>query len=55
MAGVEELAAALPQHLLDFRRYPNVGHGVFRDAPHAIDDVVQFVLAADADPSSRAP
>jgi proline iminopeptidase len=43
LAGAEELAAALPESLLDFRRYPNAGHGVFRDAPHAIDEVVEWV------------
>ena len=43
LAGVEELAEALPQALVDFRRYPDAGHGVFRDAPHAVDDVLEFV------------
>jgi pimeloyl-ACP methyl ester carboxylesterase len=43
LAGAEELAAALPERLVDFRRYPNTGHGVFRDAPHAIDEVVAWV------------
>jgi pimeloyl-ACP methyl ester carboxylesterase len=46
LPGVEELAAALPERLVDFRRYPEAGHGVFRDAPHAIDDAVRFVRAA---------
>jgi proline iminopeptidase len=43
LAGAEELAAALPARLLDFRRYPNAGHGVFRDAPQAMDEVVAWV------------
>jgi proline iminopeptidase len=43
VTGVEELAGALPERLLDFRRYPNAGHGVFRDAPQAIDEVVEWV------------
>ena len=46
LPGVEELAEHLPQQLLDFRRYPNAGHGVFRDAPEAIDEVVAFVRGA---------
>jgi proline iminopeptidase len=46
LAGVEELAEHLPQRLLDFRRYPNAGHGVFRDAPEAMDEVVAFVRGA---------
>jgi proline iminopeptidase len=43
IAGAEELAAALPQHLLEFRRYSNAGHGVVRDRRDALDDVARFV------------
>jgi proline iminopeptidase len=43
LPGVEELVAALPERLVDFRTYPNAGHGVFRDAPHAMDEVVAWV------------
>ena len=43
-AGAEELAEALPQDLLEFRRYPGAGHGVVRDRPDAMDDIVRFIL-----------
>jgi proline iminopeptidase len=45
LAGAEELADALPQELLTFRRYANAGHGIVRDAPHALDDIAAFVTA----------
>jgi pimeloyl-ACP methyl ester carboxylesterase len=44
-AGAEELAASLPQELLEFRRYPGAGHGVVRDRPDALDDIVRFIKA----------
>ena len=43
LSGAEELAAALPQELLTFRRYANAGHGVVRDAPQALEDIAAFV------------
>jgi pimeloyl-ACP methyl ester carboxylesterase len=43
LAGAEELAASLPQELVEFRRYPNARHGVFRDRPDALDDVLRFI------------
>ena len=43
LAGAEELAAALPQELLQFRRYAAAGHGVIRDRPEALDDVARFI------------
>jgi proline iminopeptidase len=46
-AGSVELAEALPQQLLEFRRYPGAGHGVVRDRPEALDDVVEFILRPD--------
>jgi proline iminopeptidase len=45
LAGSEELAEALPQELLEFRRYPGAGHGIVRDRPDALDDIVNFVVA----------
>jgi proline iminopeptidase len=42
-AGAEELAEALPQELLEFRRYPDAGHGVIRDRPEALEDIVRFI------------
>jgi pimeloyl-ACP methyl ester carboxylesterase len=43
LAGAEELAAALPQELLQFRPYTGAGHGVIRDQPEALDDVARFI------------
>jgi proline iminopeptidase len=43
LSAAEELAAALPQEQLTFRRYANAGHGVVRDAPHALDDIAAFI------------
>jgi proline iminopeptidase len=47
LAGAEELAAALPSELVTFRSFPNVGHGVFRDKPDAIEIVRQFLFASE--------
>lgn len=44
-AGAEELARSLPQELLEFKRYSGAGHGVVRDRPDALDDIVRFVTA----------
>lgn len=45
LAGSEELAAALPAELVSFRSFPRTGHGVFRDAPEAIDLVQEFLFS----------
>ncbi len=47
VTGEEELVEALPSELVRFHRFPNAGHGVFRDAPAALDLVKEFVLAGD--------
>jgi pimeloyl-ACP methyl ester carboxylesterase len=47
LAGAEELAAALPSELVSFRSYPDVGHGVFRDRPDALDLVRDFCFPAE--------
>lgn len=47
VAGTRELVEALPPSLVRFESFPNVGHGVFRDRPEAIDLVRDFVLAAE--------
>jgi hypothetical protein len=31
--------------VLTFRRYENAGHGVVRDRPDALDEIVRFVTA----------
>jgi hypothetical protein len=33
--------------VLECRRYPDAGHGVVRDRPEALDDVVEFILRPD--------
>jgi pimeloyl-ACP methyl ester carboxylesterase len=42
--GAEELRDALPHELVRFVRVPAAGHGVFRDAPHMLEVVRDFVL-----------
>jgi proline iminopeptidase len=49
--GVEELVAALPAELVRYERYPDAGHGVFRDQPAAIALVQEFVAASAAEPA----
>ena len=46
LVGAEELRAALPPELVTFHSFPNVGHGVFRDAPEAVELVRDFLFAA---------
>jgi pimeloyl-ACP methyl ester carboxylesterase len=46
LASVQELAEALPQDRLSFTEYPGAGHGVVRDAPHALDEILGFVRGA---------
>lgn len=48
LAGAEELVASLPAGLVRFERFADAGHGVFRDAPAAIDLVREFVSADEA-------
>ncbi len=48
LAGAEELAASLPPALTTFRRVPAAGHGVFRDAPWALDEAAEFIRSAGA-------
>lgn len=50
LAGGEELVAALPDEHVIFRVFPNTGHGVFRDAPVAMELVREFVRAGLAPP-----
>lgn len=45
LAGAEELAASLPGAQTTFRRIPAAGHGVFRDAPWALDEAAEFIRA----------
>jgi pimeloyl-ACP methyl ester carboxylesterase len=48
IAGVEELVEALPREHVQYERYPDTGHGVFRDRPDAIDRVVAFLAPPQA-------
>lgn len=42
--GARELVDCLPAELVRFEHFPEAGHGVFRDAPRAIDTVREFLL-----------
>ena len=46
VVGTEELMAALPAELTRLHRFAEAGHGVFRDAPQALELVREFVLSA---------
>ena len=43
----EDIAAAIPaEHLYAFRRFPNAGHGPYRDDPAAVFPVIRdFILS----------
>jgi pimeloyl-ACP methyl ester carboxylesterase len=43
LAGAQELVECLPEGLVRFEHFPEAGHGVFRDAPRAIDTVRDFL------------
>ena len=51
ITGVEELVAALPQELVRYERFSDVGHGVFRDRPETISVVREFLFASAAEPA----
>jgi proline iminopeptidase len=42
----QEIAAALPEHLVQFARFPNVGHGAWRDDPQAAFKVLRAFIAS---------
>lgn len=46
VAGTEELVAALPEGLVRYERYPDTGHGIFRDRPETAEVVRDFLLAS---------
>ena len=37
----------MPPELVTFHSFPNVGHGVFRDEPDAVEIVRQFLFATE--------
>ena len=41
----EEIASCLPPELVRFERFPNCGHGVFRDGPRGYDVIRDFILS----------
>jgi pimeloyl-ACP methyl ester carboxylesterase len=42
----EELAAAIPSGLVQFKRFPNAGHGVYRDEPEGFFKVLrEFIMS----------
>ena len=45
VADARDIAAALPQHLVQYRAFPNVGHGAWRDdADAAFAELRRFIL-----------
>jgi proline iminopeptidase len=42
----QEIAAALPAHLVQFARFPDVGHGAWRDNPQAAFKVLREFIAS---------
>jgi pimeloyl-ACP methyl ester carboxylesterase len=41
----EDIAAALPQRLVQFLRVPNAGHNPMRDDPTVYDSIREFILS----------
>lgn len=41
----EDIAAALPAHLVRFERFAGAGHGAFRDDPRGYDVIREFILS----------
>jgi pimeloyl-ACP methyl ester carboxylesterase len=41
----EDIASALPQHLVRFERFAHAGHGPFRDDPRGYDVIRDFILS----------
>ena len=41
----EDIARALPRHLVRFERFADAGHGAFRDDPRAYDVIREFLLS----------
>ncbi len=42
----EDIAAAIPSNLVRFERFPNAGHGVYRDQPEEFFKVLQEFIAS---------
>jgi pimeloyl-ACP methyl ester carboxylesterase len=55
LASVQELADALPSDRLTFSVYPQAGHGVVRDAPRALQEILAFVRAPSDASTTMAP
>ena len=42
--AMQDIAAALPGHLVEFHRFPDCGHGAYRDCPgEAIPLIRRFI------------
>jgi proline-specific peptidase len=46
ITDMEELAGAIPPHLVRFERFPDAGHGVFRDQPEKALRILREFIAA---------
>ncbi|MBI5288864.1 MAG: alpha/beta fold hydrolase [Chloroflexi bacterium] len=42
----EDIARALPPHLVRFERFASAGHGIFRDDPRGLDVIREFVVSS---------
>jgi pimeloyl-ACP methyl ester carboxylesterase len=42
----EEVAAAIPSSVVRFERFPNAGHGVYRDQPEGFFKVLREFIAS---------
>ncbi|MEJ6022754.1 alpha/beta fold hydrolase [Ramlibacter sp. PS4R-6] len=47
ITDAEEIVAALPKQLVQFARFPNVGHGAWRDDPEAAFAVLRRFISSD--------
>jgi pimeloyl-ACP methyl ester carboxylesterase len=46
ITDMEELVKAIPSHLVRFERFPDAGHGVFRDQPERALSILREFIAA---------
>ena len=48
VAAAEEVAAAVPAHLLRFEQFANCGHGVMRDRSDAAGPIIREFIQGEA-------
>jgi pimeloyl-ACP methyl ester carboxylesterase len=52
---MEEIARAMPKHLVRLERIPNCGHGPFFDAPGQTLDLLRDFITSQTSPTHDAP